>query len=332
MELTLDLFGLRTGLKNLNPLTTGGIEPVDCTSSEASETTMPISVMLAIHASIMLVVFAVGLETAREDALFLFRHPPLLLKSPVARNVAMPPGCTLARKSVPSASCCKGRNRVPVRHPGSANPTARSLEGRCARPLCFRITGLTFRIGDRACSCDPRIAEPGFREASSLRTACGGKVCSHFHPGSTRGRYALRHFRPARAGELAHFIGMLGTITLLAALLPLLVVAWQALLVLIGNGGLFVMALFVAAGLAAGHTLGAPNQGDRTALALATASRHPGLAIAIARNNFPDYLTLVAGAVITYLLLSQLFFIPYRRWRRKASDGSVDVTTVPAHV
>ena len=80
------------------------------------------------------------------------------------------------------------------------------------------------------------------------------------------------------------------------------------------------MALFVAVGLAAGHTLGAPNQGDRTALP--TASRHPGLAIAIAGENFPEYLKLIAGAVITYLLFSQLLFIPYRRWRRKVSGGT----------
>ena len=91
------------------------------------------------------------------------------------------------------------------------------------------------------------------------------------------------------------------------------------------------MALFVIAGLAAGHALGGPKETDRTALALATASRHPGLAIAIAGANFPAQLKLGTGTIIIYLLLSQILFIPYKRWRRKASDDNVGAATVAAH-
>jgi BASS family bile acid:Na+ symporter len=141
---------------------------------------------------------------------------------------------------------------------------------------------------------------------------------------------ALRHLRQASALKLARPVGMVGTILLLVAILPLLVVAWQALQVVIGNGALIALLLFVIAGLAIGQALGGPKQNDRTALALATASRHPGLAIAIAGANFPAQAKLAAGAVIIYLLLSQILFIPYKRWRRSASDDNIDTAAVPA--
>jgi BASS family bile acid:Na+ symporter len=64
---------------------------------------------------------------------------------------------------------------------------------------------------------------------------------------------------------------------------------------------------------------------------MATASRHPGLAIAIAAANFPNQAQLGAGAVMIYLLFSQILFIPYRRWRHSASDDDRDGTTIPAH-
>jgi BASS family bile acid:Na+ symporter len=57
---------------------------------------------------------------------------------------------------------------------------------------------------------------------------------------------------------------------------------------------------------------------DRTVLAIATSSRHPGLALAIAQANFPEQITLVAGAVVIYLIFRAILAIPYTRWRQAA--------------
>jgi BASS family bile acid:Na+ symporter len=291
---------------------------------------MPIWVALAIQASIMLVVFAIGLQTAPADALFLFRHPPVLLKSLVARNVAMPLVAILLVRAFPLHPAVKGAIVLlsvtpvpPILPPALLKAGARapyvsgllvshSILAVVLVPVTLELLNLVF------------VTQAHFGPLA-VAESVGISILAPLVIG-----IALRYFRPARAARSAHFIGMLGTITLLAALLPLLLVAWQALPVMIGNGALLVMALFVASGLVVGHTLGAPNQGDRTALALATASRHPGLAIAIAGHNFPEYLKLIAGAVIIYLLLSEVLMIPYRRWRRKVSGG-IPVGTLPAH-
>ena len=73
--------------------------------------------------------------------------------------------------------------------------------------------------------------------------------------------------------------------------------------------------MFIVAGTAAGHFLGGPLLADRTALALATPARHPGLAVAIAQANYPEQARLVAGAVVIYLVLRVLLSFLYIRWQ-----------------
>ncbi len=77
-------------------------------------------------------------------------------------------------------------------------------------------------------------------------------------------------------------------------------------------------------GLCAGHLLAGPAPGDQTTLALSTAARHPGVALAIARANFPGE-TLVAPAVLLYVLLNVIVSLPYTKWAAGRNDGNVDV-------
>ena len=65
-----------------------------------------------------------------------------------------------------------------------------------------------------------------------------------------------------------------------------------AIVSLVGNGTVLVIAAVVAAGLAAGHWLGGPDPDDRTALAIASSMRHPGVAMAIA-ERLGDQLSVV---------------------------------------
>jgi BASS family bile acid:Na+ symporter len=87
---------------------------------------------------------------------------------------------------------------------------------------------------------------------------------------------------------------------------------------LLGKGTLAAFAAFIVAGLVAGHLLGGPASRDRPVLALATAMRHPGMAIAIATATFPQQ-KLATPAVLLYLIMSFLLTAPYLAWRRKVS-------------
>jgi BASS family bile acid:Na+ symporter len=79
---------------------------------------------------------------------------------------------------------------------------------------------------------------------------------------------------------------------------------------------LALVALMVVA-LAIGHALGGPDPDDRTALAVACATRHVGLAVLVA-SAFPGIHTMTV--IAAYAIASLLVSIPYLAWRRRRTD------------
>ena len=98
--------------------------------------------------------------------------------------------------------------------------------------------------------------------------------------------------------------------------LPILFVAGRSLLTVIGDGTLIALAVFAVVGLIAGHLLGGPDADNRIVLALATSSRHPAVALAVAHANFPAQ-KLAGALVLVYLVLSALLAAPYIRWNKR---------------
>jgi len=85
----------------------------------------------------------------------------------------------------------------------------------------------------------------------------------------------------------------------------------------LGLSGLAIIVLATYAALAVGHVLGGPEPRDRTTLAIACATRFPGLGLLIASLNFPNARPL--PIVAAYVLISSVAVIPYMRWRRTES-------------
>src|SRR5208282_429345 len=113
--------------------------------------------------------------------------------------------------------------------------------------------------------------------------------------------------------------GKLGMLLLVAAVVPVLKTLWLDMPTLMGNGTLAAIVAFTAVGLTVGHLLGGPDPDDRTVLALATASRHPGVALLIATKNFPDQ-KLVAPALVLYVIVGAIASVQYTQWRRRLHD------------
>jgi bile acid:Na+ symporter, BASS family len=127
---------------------------------------------------------------------------------------------------------------------------------------------------------------------------------------------AVHSVAPAFADRIAGPVSLVATIMLVAAIVPVLFTQFPAIGSLIGNGTIVGLAVFVVGGLAVGHLLGGPDPEDRTVLALSTASRHPGVAVAIAQANFPEQ-KLALAAVLLYMLVSGVVLIPYMIWTRR---------------
>ena len=71
-------------------------------------------------------------------------------------------------------------------------------------------------------------------------------------------------------------------------MLPVLFTAWPSIIALVRRRTIVAIAAFVLVGLAVGHSLGGHDFHDRAVLALATATRHPGIALAIGTANFQE--------------------------------------------
>jgi predicted Na+-dependent transporter len=126
---------------------------------------------------------------------------------------------------------------------------------------------------------------------------------------------AIRRLFPAFTERIAdRLMGVAGLVLTLGTVV-LLGLHWQILLQVSWPGVLTLATLIVLA-LAIGHWLGGPTEDDRTALAIACATRHLGIAVLVAAS-LPGPRTAVIIAF--YILTSAVISIPYLRWRRSVA-------------
>jgi BASS family bile acid:Na+ symporter len=120
---------------------------------------------------------------------------------------------------------------------------------------------------------------------------------------------------PETAHRIARPISLGAGLCLLVAAVPVVVTSGMRFSTMIGTGVILCLALFTVVGLVVGHLLGGPEADDRTVLALATGTRHPGVAMAIAGLNFPDH-KIVLAVLLWHLVIGAIVSIPYVRWSR----------------
>ena len=123
------------------------------------------------------------------------------------------------------------------------------------------------------------------------------------------------------ADRAAKPIGVLASVLLILSALPVLIGLARTVFSLIGEGTILSLAAFALTGLIVGHLLGGPEPDNRPVLALATASRHPAVALAIAHANFPEQ-KLTGAAVFLYLILSGILSALYLSWVKRQRAGS----------
>lgn len=290
-------------------------------------------IKLAISASVLLLVFALGLRATFADATSffqsLFAPPRALLRALVAMNLVVPliaaaiAAFTNVAPAVKIALVAIAVSPVPPILPGKQLKlggrsdyvfgllVAISLAAIVTVPLSVELIGWLFHRDVRMSFVE--VAKP--IGITILLPVLAGLV--------------VRHFQPALAERIAPWVSRVGTLLLIAGMLPVLVAAWPAVVSLIGNGTIAAIVAVVVAAIASGHLLGGPEPQDRTALAIASAMRHPGIALAIAHINFPDN-NLVPAAILLFLLNAAIVTTLYGKLReragRRAGAGKTDAS------
>lgn len=273
-------------------------------------------IQLAVVFSMFLVVFAMGLTATMQEATYLFRHPMLLFRAVLSMNIVMVilavgfslfldldpvikiALVTLALSPVPPILPVKQKKAG-----GSASYTIGLLVGVAVVaillvPLLVEVLGLGVGIEMHMpiAKITPIVL---ISIVAPLFAGIGVKI-----------------FAPQLASRIRRPVTIFAVILLVAACLPVLVTAWPTLWSMVGNGVLACLVLFTLVGAVVGHALGGPDPDDRTVLGLATGTRHPGVAIAIANFNFPNEKAVLA-VVFYHLVIGAIVSIPYVKWRMR---------------
>jgi len=135
---------------------------------------------------------------------------------------------------------------------------------------------------------------------------------------------AFSYVAPRVTEGLADILAKIGGILLIVSILPILVALLPTMWSLTGKGMILAFVVFALVGVTVGYFLGGPDPKERTVLSLATASRHPGIAIAIASANVVDETPkqVIAAAVIAYLLISAIVVAPFLKWLSRDESGT----------
>ena len=277
---------------------------------------LPDLIRVVLTASALLNLFSIGLKANPGDATYLFRRPAELVRALLAMNVLMPLfvitliylfDFTQAVKVVLVAlSLSPIPPPVPAKEvkSGGSAPYVMGLHvaiGLLAIifvPLATAVIGLVHGV-----ELQTNIARVATVVLVTILIPIGAGIL-------------VRKLAPAFADRVAQPLTSITTIGLVACILVVWTSAAPAMWTLIGNGTLFALVAFVVVGLALGHVLGGPVPQNRTALAIATSTRHPGIALMLAQGNFPA-VTLVTPALLLYLLVNAVVALPYLVWAKR---------------
>lgn len=271
---------------------------------------------ITLQTSIFLLVFSIGLTATLQDATLMLRNPGKLLRMVVAMDLVVPAfavAMVLAfdlRRAVEIALVAIAISPVPPFLPIKAMKAGEQRTYTIGLLVAAAILSVAFiplamKLLDQL---SPATL------AMSPVTVAKQVLVSVLAPLAIG--IAMRHFAPRIADRAARFMLMAAVVLLAAVLLPVLITAWPAITSLIGNGTVLAFAALIAVGLTAGHLIGGPRSEERTMLALASSSRHPAVAVALAHANFPDD-KLVMPAVLLYLVVCAIVTIPYVQWSRR---------------
>jgi BASS family bile acid:Na+ symporter len=127
----------------------------------------------------------------------------------------------------------------------------------------------------------------------------------------------IQRIRPTQAPKLAAILYKAGLGLLIVACIPVLVMEWPNIRSLLGDGTVVAASVLSGLGLLVGHLLGGPDPQNRTVLALATASRHPGVALVAGISASIQAPRLVTAAVLLAFVVSMIVSAPYAAWRKR---------------
>jgi BASS family bile acid:Na+ symporter len=275
---------------------------------------------LLLKASILGMVLSIGLRLQRDDLTWIFRHPRALATGAVAMFVIMPlvaVGLYVGlRPDAPTGLILLATALSPI---PPILPNKEMKAGAGAR----EAVGLMVAAGLLAIVLVPFAAEwmaGWFGVEADIPFGPTARIVGTTVLVPVVVGLLIAGVAPGVAERLAGPMGKLAGVLLLLAVIPVLIRTAPAQWALLGGGTLVAFLLFAVIGVIVGHVLGGPNPNNRTVLALSTASRHPGVAAALALAILPETEGVLPAALL-YLIVSIVVTSLYLGWRRRSEAG-----------
>jgi bile acid:Na+ symporter, BASS family len=288
------------------------------------------AIRIALVVSMGLLVLSLGLRATPEGALYLFKRPRLLVRTMLAMEVVMP---LLALLFVAALRLHPAVELALVAL--AISPVAPILPNRQLKVSEDRdyVYGLFVASAALAVIFTPLLAAVAAHLNGHPQSIGAGRtlkiaVASILLP-FVAGMF-LRRTWHLRWDRLARLLNRVGSGLVLAAFIPVLILEWPLMRELLGNGTLLMIVLMSALGLLVGHALGGPRLEQRAVLALATTTRHPGMAIAIAAASAPKE-ALAAPAILLALIVNVLAVTPYVTWCRRKQARALAMPAAHSH-
>jgi len=273
-------------------------------------------IKLVLLLGVVLLVFGIGARARLEEPLLLLRRPQLTLRSLLAMYVLFPALVLLLVSLLPLrqgvGAVLVGFAVSPVLPPWAKKGTALGARADYVIGLELLSTAVSLLVVPLMIE----IVERLFGVTTSLDPRAMVMVLLAtvvFPLGLGIGLARLFPRSSPRLGAVADRVGSL--VVLLGAVV-LLGIHGPKMLALIGEGTVLLILVVIVFGLLFGELLGGPDRSIRGALASATVSRHPAIALLLASGAFPQQQATVIGTVLIYLLASILLPILLMRWRQ----------------
>jgi BASS family bile acid:Na+ symporter len=273
------------------------------------------AIRLVMTGSLALMVLTIGMQCRLSDAFFLFRRPALLARSLFAMNVVAPMllfsfvRALELRPEIEIALVALSLAPVP---PVLPNKQIKLVDGQ------GYVIGLFFAASLCAIVIIPMVMEIfqqlGIVDFYVRRWDILKIVAASVLVPLLLGM-SIRELWPRLADRFGSTLSTVAIFLLIISLVPILLKAWPSMRGLLGDGTVLAVGVATVLCLVVGQLLGGPREEDRSVLALATASRHPAVAIAVATASFPEK-EFVPAAVLLAFVVMTLVTMPYVAWRK----------------
>ncbi len=270
--------------------------------------------VLALQVAIFATVFGYGLKATREDVLYLFQRPGLALRSFLSVLVVMPVLVVAAIKIVdlPQATevilVALAISPVP--------PLLLKRETKAGGHASYGVA-LMLVLGVAAIVAVPLalgVLQHVFDRSLAISPLAVAKIVGILVVCPLLAGLLLTGLLPSVSKLIEAPVRWSANGLLIAGALVLLAGNWRAIGQAADGGTFLAVVAFICTGLLLGHLLAARKADHAAVLGLATACRHPGIALAVAAANFPGQA--FVGTLLLYLLASLVLCIPFVRWER----------------